>query len=212
MAPLERHPLRAPLTATADELEGRVRAALMRSPHVRGVRLVGSRSTGRASALSDWDFLVETDDIDAVAAELPQLVAPLEPLGQLWDPISEDESSYYMLILRGPVKVDLVFERPNVTRPPWEPSAENLVEIDAHFWDFLYWIASKREKGEDELVAHVLQLLAAHILRPLGVEEVPATVERAAELYVEARERAETRFSVRVPRALGDEVRLALVR
>ena len=184
----------------------------MRSPHVRGVRLVGSRSTGRASALSDWDFLVDTDDIDAVAAELPQLVAALEPLGQLWDPISEDESSYYMLMLRGPVKVDLVFERPNVTRAAWEPSAENLVEIDAHFWDFLYWIGSKREKGEDELVAHVLELLAAHILRPLGVEEVPRTVERAAELYFDARERAEARLGVRVPRALGAEVAAAVAR
>ena len=183
-----------------------MRDALAQSPHVRGVRLVGSRAHGRASPLSDWDFLVETDDIDAVAAELPELVAPLKPLGQLWDPISEDESSYYMLILPGPVKVDLVFERPNVTRPPWVPSAETLREMDAHFWDFLYWIASKREKGEDEIVAHVLELLWSHILRPLGVEEVPASVEQALERYLAARERAEERLGVRVPRALGDEI------
>ena len=111
-----------------------------------------------------------------------------------------------MLTLTGPVKVDLVFERPNVTPPPWVPSAETLREMDAHFWDFLYWIASKREKGEEELVARVLELLWEHLLRPLGVEEVPRTVERAAELYVRARERAEERFGVRVPRALGDEV------
>ena len=189
-----------------------MRAALAQSPHVRGVRLVGSRSTGRASPLSDWDFLVETDGIDAVAAGLPELVAPLEPLGQLWDPISEDESSYYMLMLPGPVKVDLVFERPNVTRPPWEPSAENLVAIDAHFWDFFYWIASKREKGEHDLVARVLTLLASHILRPLGVEEVPRSLDHAEELYLAARERAEERFGVRVPRALGEEVAAAVTR
>ena len=191
------------------DVEARVRAALAASPHVRSVELVGSRGANAASPLSDWDFLVGTDDFDALAAELPRLVEPLEPLGQLWDPISEDESSYYMLMLRGPVKVDLVFDRPNVTRPAWVASAETLPQMDAHFWDFLLWIASKREKGE--LVAHVLELLWTHLLRPLGVEEVPRTVERALELYVEARERAEARFGVRVPRELGEEVRRAVV-
>ncbi len=183
-----------------------MRAALEPDPLVRAVRLVGSRAHGAHSRLSDWDFLVETDDLDALAPRLPQLVAPLEPLGQLWDPLSEDESSYYMLILRGPVKVDLVFERPNATRPRWEPSADNLVEIDAHFWDWLLWTASKREKGERELVELMLDRMSSYLLVPLGVVEVPRSLEHAAELYVAARAHAERRLGVRVPRALGDEV------
>ncbi len=34
---------------------------------VTAVRLVGSRAEGRATRCSDWDFVVETSDFDAVA-------------------------------------------------------------------------------------------------------------------------------------------------
>jgi predicted nucleotidyltransferase len=192
------------------DVQRAVAAALRRSPHVRSVRLVGSRSRDAHSSLSDWDLFVETDDIDAVAAELEELVAPLEPLGQLWDPLSEDEGSYYMLVLRGPVKVDLVFDRPNAPRPPWEPSAENLREIDAHFWDWTLWLASKREKGDAALVERMLPLMLRHLLGPLGGRDVPTSIEHAIDLYLPLRERAERRFGVVVPRALGDEVARAV--
>ena len=192
------------------DIEARVRAALAPSAHVRAVRLVGSRSRGDETPLSDWDFLVETDEFESLAAELPRIVEPLEPLGQLWDPLSE-EAPYYMMILRGPVKVDLAFERPNVTQPPWVATAETLPHIDAHFWDWTLWLASKREKGHDDLVRAMLEHMSPYLLATLGVEEVPTTLERAIELYVDARERAEARFGVRVPRELGDEVRRAVV-
>ncbi len=187
------------------DVERAVRAALEPSPLVRSVRLVGSRSRGVESPLSDWDFLVDTDDFDALAPTLPELVAPLEPLGQLWDPLSE-EGTYYMLILRGPVKVDLAFDRPPVLPPPWVARAETLPQIDAHFWDWTLWLASKREKGHDELVRAMLPQMFRYLLSGLGVEEVPQSLENAVELYVAARERAEQRLGVEVPRALGDEV------
>ena len=188
------------------DLTTAVRDAVGRSPDVRSVELVGSRSRGVHSPMSDWDFLVETDDIDAVAVELPELVAPLEPLGELWDPLSEDESSYYMLVLRGPVKVDLVFERPNVTRPPWKPTAQNLRELDAHFWDWTLWLASKREQGKASLVERSMPHMFEYLLAPLGAQNVPQSLEQAIDVYLAARDRAERRLGVRVPRALGEEV------
>ena len=143
---------------------------------------------------------------------MEELVAPLAPLGQLWDPLSEDESSYYMLVLRGPVKVDLVFERPNVPRPPWKPSGDNLREIDAHFWDWTLWLASKREKGEAALVERMLPLMFRHLLAPLGAAGAPRSLEDAIGLYVPLREQATRRFGVAVPPVLGDEVASAVTR
>jgi len=68
---------------------------------VRSIELVGSRATGEARPESDWDFRVEARDFDAVAAALPALLAPLEPLAQQWDRLSDEQC--WMLILRGPV-------------------------------------------------------------------------------------------------------------
>ena len=49
------------------ELTVRVPEALLRHGAVEKVELVGSRAAGTAVTLSDWDFLVATDDFDAVA-------------------------------------------------------------------------------------------------------------------------------------------------
>jgi hypothetical protein len=173
---------------------------------VRDVLLVGSRARGEETAWSDWDFLVETDDFEGLASELPSLVAPLAPLGQLWDPLSDD-AVYYMLMLRGPVKVDLAFALPPRQQPPWTVTAETLCAVDAHFWDFGYWLAGKQAGGRGDIVRHLLPTtMATHILAPLGVEEIPVSLAHAVALYLPARERAEERLGVRVPRALGDEV------
>jgi hypothetical protein len=177
---------------------------------VRDVKLVGSRAVGIPTPLSDWDFLVDTGDFDALVPELPSLVAPLEPLSWLWDPLSDD-ATYFMLMLRGPVKVDLVFDRPPQPQPPWVVTAESLRDVDAHFWDFTWWLASKRAGGRDDILAFLLpNVMTAHILRPLGVAETPESVEDAVALYLPARARAEERHGVRVPRALGDEVQRGL--
>jgi len=59
-----------------------VRTALLEHPHVLAVELIGSRARGTPTPLSDWDFAVRVDDPAAVAADMPCLVAELEPLAQ----------------------------------------------------------------------------------------------------------------------------------
>ena len=88
-------------------------------PHeaVRTIELAGSRAEGRATAFSDWDFVVATDDFPALARDLPDLCAPLAPLALQWDPLSPHQC--WMLMLPGPTKVDLIF--------PDEPHPEALV-------------------------------------------------------------------------------------
>jgi predicted nucleotidyltransferase len=182
-------------------LADRVIALFLRHPEVRGIRLAGSRATGQARPDSDWDFLVEARDFDAVAAALPELLAPLEPLAAQWDRLSDEQC--WMLILRGPVKVDLIFPRkPHVHEPPWVPSAENLGAIDAHLWDWLLWLRSK----PDDLVATELEKLFVHLLRPLDVERVPSSVAEAVELYRPARNALAARLGCVIPLALEAEV------
>jgi Nucleotidyltransferase domain len=176
---------------------------------VRGIQLVGSRATGQARPDSDWDFLVETRDFGAVAAALPELVAPLEPLAAQWDRLSDEQC--WMLILREPVKVDLIFPgEPHVHEPPWVPSAENLEAIDAHLWDWLLWLRGKERSGNDEVVSAELEKLFIHLLRPLGVERVPSSVADAVELYRPARDAAAARLGCTISPALETEVARAL--
>jgi hypothetical protein len=186
-------------------LADRVIALVVRRTEVRSIELAGSRATGQARFDSDWDFLVETRDFAAVAAALPELLAPLEPLAQQWDRLSDEQC--WMLLLRGPVKVDLIFPgEPHVHEPPWAPAAENLGAIDAHLWDWLLWLRSK----PDDLVAAELEKLFVHLLRPLGVERVPSSVAEAVELYRPARDAAAARLGCAVSPALEAEVSRAL--
>jgi hypothetical protein len=148
----------------------------------KSVVLVGSRPEGRATDLSDWDFRVETDDFGALAPTLPQVVDPLDPLARQWDRLSREQC--FMLILRGPAKVDLIFpDEPHADEPPWQPSAENLAAIDAHFWDWTLWLKPKEVAGKSELVAAELKKLYDHLLQPLGAEQVPSSVREAIESY-----------------------------
>ena len=193
------------------DLAASVKAALLPHPHVLTVELVGSRATGTPTRLSDWDFEVMTDGFDAVARELPAMVAELEPLAQQWDRISEYPC--YMLMLIGPVKVDLIFSgEPYESLPPWRVSAETLEGIDRHFWDWILWLASKREKGQDALVRRELAKMSEHLLRPLGVDPVPGSIEAAFESYRFARDEREREFGIEVSRRLEHEVLPALRR
>jgi hypothetical protein len=170
---------------------------------------VGSRATGHARPDSDWDFRVEARDFGAVAAALPELLAPLEPLAEQWDRLSDEQC--WMLILRGPVKVDLIFpEELHVHEPPWVPSAENLGAIDVHLWDWLLWLRPKEASGKRELVAAELEKLFVHLLRPLGVDRVPSTVAEAVELYRLARDALAVRLGCTISRELEAEVARAL--
>ena len=187
------------------DLAASVRAALLPHRHIRAVELVGSRATGSSTPLSDWDFEVETDDFGAVARALPALVSALEPLAQQWDRISEYPC--YMLMLIGPVKVDLIFPgEPYESLPPWTVSAETLDGIDQHFWDWILWLASKREKGKDDLIRRELEKMSEHLLRPLGVDAAPGSIEAALEGYRRARDEREREFGRQVSRRREREV------
>jgi len=189
----------------------RVPAALTAHPAVKSVDLAGSRAEGRATKLSDWDFLVATDRFEDLVADLPGLVAELDPLAQQWDRLSP--SWCYMLILRGPVKVDLIFpDEPHLDDPPWRPDRENLAALDAHFWDWMLWLNSKDAAGKDELVDGELQKLYRHLLGPLGATARPSTIGEAVDNYREAREQLEAKLGVTVPRDLEKEVAPALIR
>lgn len=182
-----------------------VRAVLLPHPDIRAVELVGSRAGGSPTPSSDWDFVVVTERFDEVARALPALVAELEPLGQQWDRISAYPC--YMLLLAGPVKVDLIFpDQPFESLPPWTASAETLDGIDQHFWDWILWLASKREKREDELVRRELIKLRDHLLGPLGVDRVPGSIGAAVDGYRAARDEREREFGVEVSRRRQREV------
>jgi predicted nucleotidyltransferase len=183
-----------------------VRIALERHPHVLGVELVGSRAAGNAVPLSDWDFVIRSDDVEAVARDLPALVLELHPLAAQWDRLGPPEYSCYMLFLEGPVKVDLIVHVPHELEPPWKVTAETLEGIDLHFWDWTLWMASKRQRGETALVAEQLGLMSEHLLRPLGVPGVPPSIEDAIAAYRAARDRREAEFGVTVGRRVEREV------
>ena len=182
--------------------------AVGRHPAVRSVRLVGSRADSRANERSDWDFAVETEEFPRVAAALPELLAPLDPMAQQWDPLGERRC--WMAMLRGPVKIDLIFDEPEAESPPWQPGPGTLEPIDRHFWDWTLWLASKEATGKDDLVQAELEKLFRHLLAPLGVERPPESIGEAVELYRAARAAAEARFGVTVPRELEAEVAPAL--
>ena len=188
-----------------DDIVAAVEATLLPHPAVQAVELVGSRATGTPTPLSDWDFVVVTERFDEVARALPALVAELEPLAQQWDRISTYPC--YMLMLAGPVKVDLIFpDEPFESLPPWTVSAETLDGIDQHFWDWILWLASKREKREDELVRSELIKMRDHLLGPLGADRAPSSIESAVQAYRAARDEREREFGVEVSRRREHEV------
>jgi hypothetical protein len=180
-------------------------------PGVRNVTLAGSRAEGRAIEESDWDFLVEADDFARVAAALPHLLAPLQPLAQQWDRLSGKQC--WMLTLAGPTKVDVIFPSvPRTPEPPWEPARDNLEAIDAHFWDWMLWLRGKQARGKDELVVSELEKAFEHLLAPLGAERPPGSISAAVEEYGAGRAGAEARFGVAVDRRLEAAVAPALAR
>jgi predicted nucleotidyltransferase len=188
-----------------NDLTERVLAAV-RHPSINEVTLIGSRARGEATPLSDWDFRIDTDDFDEAAKVLPQLTEVLKPLARLWDPLAEIAT--YMLILPGPTKVDFLFtDQPSEHLPPPVPGTDNLISIDAHFWDWSLWLTSKIASGKTELVEKELDKMTEHILRPMGVTKRPATLLEATDLYLNARIDQESRWGVQVPQQLGLEVR-----
>lgn len=187
------------------ELAERIIAAVADHPAVSSIQLVGSRSTGQAREESDWDFRVKADDFASVASALPELFAPLKPLAQQWDRLSDEQC--WMLIFRGPIKVDLIFpDEPHEHEPPWVPRAENLGAIDAHFWDWMLWLRGKEASGKHDRVATELQKLFDHLLYPLGVEQVPSSIGEAVALYRTALHAVAERVGSPISRELEADV------
>src|SRR6266704_1859643 len=111
-------------------------------PSVIEVELAGSRSRGAHKELSDWDFAIRTSDFDSVSRDLPRLVERLEPLGAQWEP--RGAFPVYSLMLRGPTVVEYLFlEHSQEARTPVTPSKETLPSIHAHFWAWIWWLATK---------------------------------------------------------------------
>jgi hypothetical protein len=187
----------------------RVKELLEAHRDVQQVALTGSRARGGTTALSDWDFHVDTTDPVAFARDLPALVGPLEPLAAQWDRLAEHAT--YMLVLPGPVKVDLILgNQPHEIEPPWKPASSNLAAIDAHFWDWVLWLGSKALHGHRDLVEAELRKLHYNLLGPLGVATGATTIGAAVKEYRSARDRLERRWSISIDRRLGDQVSLAL--
>jgi predicted nucleotidyltransferase len=180
-------------------------------PAVKSVEFAGSRSRGTHEQLSDWDFAVETSDFDALARDLPALVAPLVPLGQQWEPMGH--FPVYQVFLRGPTKIEYLFlDRKQDPLPPLEPSRETLRAINTHFWDWIWWLTTKASVGRNELVAEHMPQLYEHLLRPMGISAVPASIESAIEVFVARRNALEEEFGISVDRALETEVRKGIDR
>jgi hypothetical protein len=180
-------------------------------PAVRHVELAGSRSRGTHQELSDWDFAVTTSDFKAVARDLPALVAPLRPLGQQWEPLGH--FPVYQVLLSGPTKVEYLFlDHPQQALPALEPGPATLDAINTHFWDWIWWIATKASIGRDDLAAEHLPQLNGRLLRPLGVTEPPADVQAAIDAFVSRRDELEREYGTAVPRALEEEVRAGIRR
>ena len=180
-------------------------------PAVSQVDFAGSRSRGTHEDESDWDFAVTTTDFPSVARDLPALVAPLKPLGTQWEPMGHFR--VYQLLLAGPTKVEYLFlDHPQEPAPPPAPGPDTLSAIDNHFWDWIWWIATKASIGREDLVAEHLPQLSEHLLRPMGLSAVPADIDAAISAFMTRRDQLEREYGVTVPRALENEVRAGLQR
>jgi hypothetical protein len=165
----------------------------------------------RGLSIPYWDFAVETSDFEALAQDLPALVAPLAPLGQQWEPMGH--FPVYQVFLRGPTKVEYLFlDRSQDPLPPLEPSRDTLPAINTHFWDWIWWLTTKASIGRSDLVAEHMPQLYTQLLRPMGISAVPATIESAVEAFVARRDALEQQFGISVDRALEGEVRQGIAR
>ena len=194
-----------------DSVPAAITRALTAHDAVTSVTLTGSRSRGDPGPLSDWDFAVAVDDFESLRADLPRLLSPLDPIRPHWDPLSRIWNLIFML--RGGAVVNLLFTGvPHVAGPSWEPSAETLQDIDTHFWDWSFWLAGKRLKGEHSLVASELPKMFAFLLSPMGCHAPPATLEEAWAAYTVTRADLARRFEIAVDERQEQEVRAALAR
>jgi hypothetical protein len=163
----------------------------------------GSRSRGTHDELSDWDVALRTSDFDSLARDLPVAVAPLEPLGAQWEPLGH--FPVYALMLRGPTVVEYLFlDRSQTKKTPVQPGAETLPAIHAHFWAWIWWLATKSSVGRD--VSDHWPKLYGHMLGPLGADRMPESIETATRAFLACRMELERELGVKLSRPLEREV------
>jgi hypothetical protein len=180
-------------------------------PAVQRVEFAGSRAHSAQEPLSDWDFAVKTSDFAAVARDIPALVAPLQPLAEQWEPLGH--FPVYQVMLRGPTKVEYLFlETPQDPMPPVNPSKDTLDVINTHFWDWIWWLATKQAASRDDLVSEHLPQLYRHLLGPMGVDAVPDDIDAAIRAFVARRDALEHEHGMAVPRTLENEIRRGIER
>ncbi len=191
------------------EKVSRVVDAIRSHPAINELKLVGSRSDGTATLLSDWDFKVETRKPERVFDELSAVVAQFEPLAAFWDPLGERRN--FMAIFAGPLKLDIHLDMPPLEVRPWEVASTSIQALDAHFWDWTLWLAGKALKDQDELIARELLKMHAFILAPLGRDKPARTIKDAVGDYRAMRATVESDLGTRVAgNALEREVLAAL--
>jgi hypothetical protein len=174
-------------------------------PAVTSAEFAGSRSRGEHHELSDWDVAVQTSDFAAVARDMRSLVAPLEPIGEQWEPMGH--FPVYQVMLRGPTKLEYLFlDESQDAMPALAPGPDTLAAINTHFWDWIWWLITKDAAGRSDLVAEHMPQLHAHLLRPLAIDAVPEGIDDAIAAFVARRDALERAYGVSVPRALEDEV------
>jgi hypothetical protein len=111
-------------------------------------------------------------------------------------------------MLRGPTKVEYLFlEQVQHPRPPVTPSKRTLDAINTHFWDWIWWLATKRAAGRHDLVSEHMPKLYRHVLRPIGVETIPGDIDAAIHAFLLRRDALERKYGVSISRALEDEIR-----
>jgi predicted nucleotidyltransferase len=186
-------------------------AVVTEHPAVQRVEFAGSRARGTHDQLSDWDFAVTTSDFAAVARDLPTLVAPLRPLAEQWEPLGH--FPVYQVMLRGPTKVEYLFlEYLQDPKPPVNPSKDTLDAINTHFWDWIWWLATKHAAGRDDLVSEHLAELYRHLLGPMGVDATPEDIDAATRVFLARRNALEHAYGMAVPRALENQIRRGIER
>ena len=142
---------------------------------------------------------------------MPALVEPLEPLGAHWEPLGH--FPVYALMLRGPTVVEYLFlEHSQQARTPVEPSVETLLTIDAHFWAWIWWLATKANIGRHDLLEQHWPRFYRHMLAPMGVSTVPDSIDAAVRCFLSCRGELEREYGAELPRALESEVRRGIRR
>jgi len=158
-------------------------------PRVQALVLKGSLAQGKADELSDVDLLVVTapGDRESLWAEWEEIARKVgDPLGVFRE--AEWATPYMVIALYdGPLKLDLAFEDGRLAPDPWladgyrilagkleaepdlaEPSQlgseGSFRELDAHAWDYAFWLHLKLARGERWVVYFELHGFLQHIV------------------------------------------------